>query len=111
MPASGLIRRATGAGETLVHRIRFRVLAFVLGLALAGFGAISWAALPALPVIGVAVATAAVVVRSMTSPLTSSACRGCGVDLAALPAGEHGVSCPACGRVNTTLPSAPLVTR
>jgi len=90
---------ATSTRGTLVDRIRIRVLIVVVGGVLAGIGAVSYAAAPLLPVIGVAMATTAVVVRSMVSPLGQTACRGCGADLAGHRPGEHGVTCPACGRI------------
>lgn len=85
---------------TVLHTMRLRVLGVVIGLALATIGVLSWMALPVLPVVGFAVAAAAVVVNSMTSRLSKPLCRGCGFDLSGEPAGQYGVVCTACGRID-----------
>lgn len=87
-------------------RIRFRVLAFLLGLTLAVLGTISLTALPAWPVVGVAFAAAAVAVNHMTSRLKAPVCHGCGVELPDEPPGAYGVVCAECGFV--TLPMGAL---
>ncbi|MFG0241789.1 MAG: hypothetical protein ACF8R9_03270 [Phycisphaerales bacterium JB054] len=78
-------------------RIRLRVLAFVLGLALTAIGLISLTALPALPVLGVAFAAAAVGVNSLTSRLKQPVCHGCGTPIGDVPPGHYGTACPHCG--------------
>lgn len=80
-----------------MSRIRFRVLAFVVGLTLTAIGLISWAALPAIPVIGVAFAAAAVAVNHMTARLKQPVCHGCGQPLGDSPSGQYGVICRGCG--------------
>lgn len=80
-----------------MSRIRIRVLAFMVGLALTAIGLISWAALPAIPVIGVAFAAAAVAVNQMTSRLKEPVCHGCGQALGDSPSGQYGVICRNCG--------------
>jgi hypothetical protein len=80
-----------------MSRIRLRVLAFTLGLALTAIGIISLTALPALPVIGVAFAAAAVAVNQMTSRLKQPVCHGCGKPLGDAPSGQYGVVCRGCG--------------
>lgn len=80
-----------------MSRIRLRVLAFVLGLALTAIGLISLTAIPALPVIGVAFAAAAVGVNSLTARLKQPVCHGCGEQIGDVPAGTYGVQCPHCG--------------
>lgn len=80
-----------------MSRIRLRVLAYVLGLTLTAVGLISLAALPAIPVIGVAFAAAAFGVNSLTSRLRMPVCHGCGQVLGDAPAGLYGVVCPHCG--------------
>ena len=72
-------------------RIRLRVLAFVLGLALTAIGLISLTALPALPVLGVAFAAAAVGVNKQP------VCHGCGTPIGDVPPGHYGTACPHCG--------------
>jgi hypothetical protein len=87
-----------------MQKIRLKALGFAIGLTLAAVGAISWMALPALPVIGVAFATAAVVLNSMTSRITGKACQGCGTSLKGQAQGDHGTVCPGCGLVNQFSP-------
>jgi hypothetical protein len=91
---------------TWVHRIRLRVFALVVGATLVVIGAVSWAALPVWPVIGVAVATVAFVFNGVTSRLAQPVCWTCGADLARQQAGEYGVMCPGCGSLNAT-PDSP----
>jgi hypothetical protein len=83
-----------------MSRIRLRALALVLGIALFALGAISLTAIPAWPVVGVAVACAAVVVNRIAARLDHPICLACGHDIAGQPAGEHGVACSNCGAVN-----------
>ncbi len=78
-------------------RLRLRVLAFVLGLGLTAIGLISLTALPALPIIGVAFAAAAVGVNSMTARLKQPVCHGCGKGIGDVPPGAYGTVCPDCG--------------
>lgn len=84
----------------LLHRIRLKVFALLVGMTLAVIGAVSWAALPIWPVIGVAVATVAFVVNSLTSRLNEPVCWTCGEDLSRQAAGEYGLMCPGCGSLN-----------
>jgi len=85
---------------TVLHSMRLRVLGVVIGLTLCAIGVLSWMALPVLPVVGFAVATAALVVNSMTSRLSKPLCRDCGLDLSNEPTGPYGVACSECGRIN-----------
>ena len=91
------IRAGLWAEETVpmiwMSRIRLRVLAFTLGLAFTAIGLISLAAWPALPVLGVAFAAAAVAVNQMTSKLKVPVCHGCGRPLGDAPSGQYGVVC------------------
>lgn len=80
-----------------MSRVRFRVLAFVLGLAFTAIGLISLTAIPALPVIGVAFAAAAVGVNSLTAKLKQPVCHGCGNPIGDAPSGHYGSVCPGCG--------------
>lgn len=80
--------------------MRLRALALVLGIALLALGAISLTAIPAWPVVGVAVAFAAMAVNRAAARLDQPICLSCGHDIAAEPAGEHGVVCSKCGSVN-----------
>lgn len=87
-----------------MHKVRLRVLAFMVGVGLAVFGAVSLASLPFWPVFGVAVAAVAVAVNRMTSRLTHPTCWGCGADITGQPPGEYGVMCAACGSLNQDVP-------
>lgn len=86
---------------TVLERIRIKLVVFVAGLLFAAIGVLTWAALPVLPVVGVAVATAAFVASSMTSRLAKGVCHGCGQRLGPVMPGEHGVLCPNCGRLDS----------
>ncbi|MBX3364465.1 MAG: hypothetical protein KF866_06850 [Phycisphaeraceae bacterium] len=85
---------------TWYHKLRLRALAFVIGLAITAAGLISWLALPALPVIGVVFATAAVMLHNIGSRATGTSCLGCGHDLSSVRTGVHGSMCPECGLIN-----------
>jgi hypothetical protein len=92
---------------TYIHRLRLRVLAWLLGIILAGIAAVSWMALPGWPVIGVAVAMVVATVSTMTNRLKAETCYSCGQDIRHVEAGEHGRACPSCGAVGFTLASLP----
>lgn len=83
--------------------IRRRALWIVVGVAATALGVISMTALPAWPVVGVAVATVAIVLNSLTRSLSISTCLNCGGDLASTPSSEHGRICPSCGALNQRL--------
>lgn len=84
------------------RRLRLRVLGMVAAVAIVAWGVIAFASWPVLPVVGVAVAGLTLAVNYMTSRLGAVTCYGCGVDLSHEPAGEHGVTCPACGAISRT---------
>jgi len=88
---------------TWIHRLRLRVLAWMLGIGLAGIALVSWLAVPAWPVVGFAVAVVVATVSSMTSRLASPTCLSCGNNLSDALAGEHGLVCPECGAITRTL--------
>lgn len=85
-----------------MSRIRLRVLAFMVGLAFTAIGILSLTTLPAWPVVGVAVAAAAMAVNTMTSKLKVPICHGCGKPLGDTPGGQYGVVCPKCGFLTQT---------
>lgn len=87
-----------------LHTIRMRVLTVLLALALASWIAISLIALPAWPVVGVAIITAAAAVNQLTAKLGTAVCGGCGKDLAGTGLGAYGMECPHCGRLNAPPP-------
>ena len=87
-----------------MHRVRMRALGWAVGLMLAGFGVAAAFTLPVLPVLGVAVAAAAVLVNQMAFRLIHPTCYGCGRDIAKISAGTYGVECPDCGSITQVLP-------
>ncbi len=82
-----------------MHKLRLRVLAVLVGAGLCVLALVSWAALPVWPVIGVALATAAMVVNTMTHKLAQPACMSCGKNLTGEPIGLYGIICPDCGAI------------
>ncbi len=89
-----------------MHRLRLRAFALIVGTAIGAFALVSWATLPLLPVIGVAVAVVALAMGSMTTKLGADTCLDCGEDISGKPAGVYGVICPTCGAINERLASA-----
>lgn len=85
-----------------MSKIRLRVLAFMLGLVFTAIGIVSLTTIPAWPIVGVAVAAAAVAVNTMTSKLKIPICHGCGKPLGDAPSGQYGVICPNCGFLTQT---------
>ncbi|MGE3108329.1 MAG: hypothetical protein AB7G11_16390 [Phycisphaerales bacterium] len=83
-----------------IARTKLKVVAGLLGIVLAVVATVSFAGLPLLPTLGVAVAAAAVSIRKMADRLAHPTCLACGHDLRREPAGTHGIACPECGAVN-----------
>lgn len=86
---------------TWMHKTRLQVLAFAMGITLAALGVISLTALPAWPVVGVAVAAVAFSVNRIAARLSGdrAMCFGCGQSISDAPVGEHGSICPGCGSI------------
>lgn len=78
------------------------MLAYLVGLALAAIGLASLTTIPAWPVLGVAIAAAAMLVNTAATRLSEATCLGCGASTAELPKGEHGTICPHCGTIGHT---------
>lgn len=87
---------------TWLGKIRLRVLAYVLGIALAVLGVVSLTTIPAWPIVGAAVAVVAMVIHRAGAGLASASCLGCGQSLSQQPEGEHGIICPECGTITRT---------
>jgi hypothetical protein len=85
---------------TWMQRTRVRVLWTLVGIGLTTLGVLSLTTLPAWPIVGVAVATLALAVNTISSRLRHPICLGCGFDLKHEPVGERGSICPTCGTVN-----------
>lgn len=86
-----------------MQRIRLRVLALLVAVALVVIGTVSFAALPLWPVLGVAVAATVFVVSTITSRLSHPTCWSCGADLSGSPAGAYGAACARCGAISQHL--------
>lgn len=87
-----------------LHNLRLRVFAVLTAVILAAVAVISLGAWP-VPVVSVALLTAAAVLNTMTSKLAVSVCSGCGKSLGGVPTGAYGAVCPSCGTINSTLPA------
>ncbi len=92
---------------TWMHRLRLKVLAIALGLALTAIALISLTTIPAWPIVGVAFAATAFVVNQMSSRLSGVVCHGCGSDIQGVPGGQYGVTCPKCGHLTQHLAFGP----
>jgi|GEM_PF-725383 len=99
-PLAGVPGAIIAEGQLWFRKIRVRVLAVAVGVALTAIALLGLTSLPAWPVIGVAVAAVAVAVNTIGSRLAHPTCLGCGRDLDGLPAGTYGVACPDCGTIN-----------
>lgn len=80
--------------------LRRRALWVVVCLGAMALALIAWTTIPAWPVVGVAVAAAALVLNSVTSRLSAETCLSCGSDISDCPAGVHGRICRECGAIN-----------
>jgi len=92
--------------NALLNRLRRRTLAIVVAGVVASITAVSVAALPVLPVVGVALITVAAAVHSVTAPLKASVCTRCGTTMGDAEAGPYGAVCGSCGALNTPAESA-----
>ncbi len=88
---------------TFLHTLRRQVLWLALGVALATLAALSWTALPAVPIVAGGVAALVLAVNTITARLREHVCLGCGASTSGLPHGEHGVICPGCGHVSSVM--------
>lgn len=87
------------SGREWIRRARLRALAWVLAILIAAIATITFGGLPWVPVIGAALATAAVSVSKLTTKLLQPTCLACGRDLSGEPIGIQGIACPDCGSV------------
>jgi len=103
--SSARARLAQKAGDVVplawIRRTKYRALAMVVAIILATVATITFAGLPWVPVVGVAVAAACVSVATLTTRLLKPTCLDCGRDLSGQPVGVQGIICPDCGAVNT----------
>jgi len=99
---SGVIEDVRRAAMPWIRKAKLRALALLVAFALATVGVLAFTTLPAWPVIGAALACVAVGVNKTASRLDHPTCLGCGVNLSAVPMGEHGRACPQCGCLSMT---------
>jgi hypothetical protein len=90
---------------TWLGQIRRRALWIVVCLLGTAVAVIAWTTLPAWPVVGVAVASVALVLNTLTSRLSPATCLSCGADLSGQAPGAHGRMCHACGAINERTPA------
>jgi len=83
-----------------IQRLRLRVFALMVALAILVFTVVGMLSIPVLPAVGVALTIAVTMVNSMTSRLDALTCAGCGNSIEQLPAGTHGIACESCGTIN-----------
>ncbi len=83
-----------------LHQVWLRVLALFLAAGLVVIGLVAVTAAPMWPLLGVAVATVAVVWSNMTSRLDRPTCLHCGLDIKNEPGSQYGIMCPGCGGFN-----------
>ncbi len=83
-----------------MQKLRLRVFALLVALAILVFGVVGMLSIPVLPAVGVAITIAVTMVNSMTSRLDVLTCAGCGGSIEQSPAGTHGIACVKCGTVN-----------
>jgi len=83
-----------------MRKLRLRAMAFLVGVGLAALAMISLTSIPAWPIVGVAVACAAVALNSIAARLDQPTCYSCGTDIGNEPIGVHGRICQSCGAIN-----------
>lgn len=86
------------------EKVRLRSLGIIAAGFVGAFALVSWMALPAIPVIGVALITVAALVNGVTAKVDDAVCRGCGTKLPDKAPGVYGVFCETCGLVNPQVP-------
>jgi len=84
-----------------ISSLKIKTALWLVAITLATFVSITLAGLPAIPMIGVAVAAAAVSISKLTLRLSHPTCFSCGRDLSSQPVGTHGIACPGCGSVRS----------
>jgi hypothetical protein len=88
------------SGQAWISTLRYKALAWVLGIMLAAVATVSFIGGGWVPVLGVALAAAAVSVHRLAAGLDRPRCMQCGTGLDGQPGSAYGVVCPACGGVN-----------
>jgi len=91
-------------GQAWISRLRLRALVWILGIALATTAMVLLTSVSWVPVVGVAVAAAAMSINKVASRLSKPTCWSCGHDLSAQPVNNWGAACPTCGALNQPRP-------
>ncbi|MBL8759390.1 MAG: hypothetical protein JNK35_13275 [Phycisphaerae bacterium] len=103
--AQDALAHVVDTGTAWFSRIRWRALAWVLGIALAGGATVmmtgAW-----VPVVGAAVVAAAVSINRVAARLSKPVCYACGEDLSGRPMAHLGVLCPSCGSIHQPRPES-----
>jgi hypothetical protein len=84
-----------------ISGLKLKTALWLVAISLATFISIALAGLPAVPMISVAVAAAAVSVSKLTLRLSHPTCLSCGHDLTNQPVSAQGIACPGCGAVRS----------
>jgi len=100
-----LVFQLVDHGMAWISRIRIKTLAWVLAIVLAGIATVSLVGGGWVPVVGVALAAAAMSVSRMAAKLDTPRCMNCGHDMAGVSVGVYGVHCPACGSIHDRVPT------
>ncbi|MFZ4430464.1 MAG: hypothetical protein ACOYPS_08925 [Phycisphaerales bacterium] len=90
-----------------LHQMWLRTLALLLAVGLTVFTLVSLAAAPVWPIVGVAVATVAILFNGISSRLDSPTCLHCGTDIKQEPGSQYGIICPRCGGLNEPMGERP----
>lgn len=85
-------------------RLRLKALAWLLGIALACIATVAFSSVSWVPVLGMAVAAAAVSLSKTAHRLTKPTCLECGADVSGEPVGTYGRVCQACGAIHQPKP-------
>jgi len=84
-----------------ISGLKIKTALWLVAISLATFISITLAGLPWVPMVGVAMAAAAVSVSKLTLRLAHPTCFSCGHDLSDQPICTHGIACPGCGAVRS----------
>ncbi len=84
-----------------IQGLKLKAVAWLAAIVLASITTIAIAGMPWVPVVGVAIAAAAVSVSKLTLRLAGPVCLSCGHDLSNEPASDQGIACPACGSIRS----------
>ncbi len=102
--AQDAIAHVVDTGYAWFSQLRWRALAWVLGIALCTAATVIMTGVAWMPMVGAAVVAAAVSINRVASKLSKPVCYGCGRDLSGQPMAHLGVLCPGCGAIHQPRP-------